>query len=409
MLTYLHIAIGGAIGSVARAWVTNVMVQLAGAEFPWGTILINITGSFVIGLFGALTAADGRFQVPVDIRTFVMVGICGGYTTFSSFSLQTLDLMRDGKPIAALANVGFSVLLCLLAVAAGYKAALVVNNGAGVPVPQLKPAAQRSMGDVALAILDRPEAVTDALASAARLLPGGRIQALAVKTPPVPELMIADQPMTAATEQRLREKEQSWAQVVRAKVEGWTSPGAGAKAKFVDFIEEEGEIGHLVAQYGRRSNVIVTPGGWETARARHALHAALFDTSRPVLVAPPRSAAGDFGRSIAVAWKDDLSATKALLAAMPLLARADAVHVLLARVDKPAAPPILAEHGVAAKAHAVEGQGPIGALLLQKAHELGADLIVMGAYAHGEWREALLGGVTRYMLDHADLPLFMRH
>ena len=72
-------------------------------------------------------------------------------------------------------------------------------------------------------------------------------------------------------------------------------------------------------------------------------------------------------------------------------------------------PPILEKHGIPAEVHAVDGHGPVGEQLLQKAHELGADLIVMGAYAHGEWREALLGGVTRYMLDHADLPLLMRH
>jgi len=73
-------------------------------------------------------------------------------------------------------------------------------------------------------------------------------------------------------------------------------------------------------------------------------------------------------------------------------------------------PPILEEHGISAIAHAVpEHDGPVGAQLLKLAHELGADLLVMGAYAHGEWREALLGGVTRYVLDHADLPVFMRH
>ncbi len=76
-------------------------------QFPWGTILINIVGSFIIGFFGALTASDSRLQVHADARAFVMVGICGGYTTFSSFSLQTLDLFRDGKPGAAVANIAF--------------------------------------------------------------------------------------------------------------------------------------------------------------------------------------------------------------------------------------------------------------------------------------------------------------
>ena len=78
MLTYFYIALGGAIGSVVRAWTTNVMVRVVGANFPWGTILINVAGSFIIGFFGALTASDGRLQVHADARAFVMIGICGG-------------------------------------------------------------------------------------------------------------------------------------------------------------------------------------------------------------------------------------------------------------------------------------------------------------------------------------------
>ncbi len=95
---------------------------------------------------------------------------------------------------------------------------------------------------------------------------------------------------------------------------------------------------------------------------------------------------------------------------MPILAKAEAVHVLRARVDEAVVPAILEEHGILAQAHAVpRHDGPVGAQLLKFAHELGADLLVMGAYAHGEWREALPGGVTRYMLGHADLPVLMRH
>ncbi len=192
MLTYFYIALGGALGSVARAWTTNAMVRIVGPHFPWGTILINVTGSFIIGFFGALTASDSRFPVHADARAFVMIGICGGYTTFSSFSLQTLDLLRDGKPGAAVANVAISLILCLLAVTAGYTTAMSVN-GAPARTASYK---SKTMGEVVLAILDRPEAVSSVLSSAARLLQygrGGRIEALAVRTPPVAELMVADQ------------------------------------------------------------------------------------------------------------------------------------------------------------------------------------------------------------------------
>lgn len=412
MLTYFYIALGGALGSVARAWTTNAMVRLVGPHFPWGTILINVAGSFIIGFFGALTASDGRFQVHADARAFVMVGICGGYTTFSSFSLQTLDLLRDGKPGAAFANVALSLILCLLAVTAGYASAMALNNGPARSEAYEAPAApkQKAGQRVALAVLDRPETVESVLACAARLLGyggGGRIEALAVRTPPIAEIMVADQALTPAEEESRRAGELEWAAAVRARASRWTHPGA--KGVPSGFVETEGDIAHIVAGRGRRSDAIVIAGcAPRSARTRDALHAALFDTSRTVLIAPPDSK-GQFGRVVAVAWKDDSRAPKAVLAAMPILAAAEAVHLLRARVDEAAVPPILAEHGIAAEAHAVEGDGPVGAQLLRKAHELGADMIVMGAYAHGEWREALLGGVTRYMLDHADLPLLMRH
>ncbi len=410
MLTYLYIALGGAIGSVARAWTTNVMVRMVGANFPWGTILINMVGSFIIGFFGALTASDSRFQVHADARAFVMIGICGGYTTFSSFSLQTLDLFRDGKPGAAVANIGLSVIFCLVAVSAGYASAMAFNNGAArtEAYKAPKPARGKGMGGVALAVLDSPDTVGSVLSSAAKLLsfgPGGRIEALAVRTPPIAKIMLADQSMSAMDEERSRAEEQVWADAVKTKVERWDSANPTAPA---DFIDVEGDAGCIVAERGRRSDVVVIPRRAASPRAREALHAAIFDTSRAVLIAPPECT-GDFGRVVAVAWKDDVRAPKAVLAAMPILAKAEAVHILRAKAEEAGVPPILDEHDVPIQAHAVDGHGPVGALLLQKAHELGADLIVMGAYARGEQREALLGGVTRYMLDHADLPLLMRH
>ena len=292
MLTYFYIALGGALGSVARAWTTNVMVRMAGANFPWGTILINVVGSFIIGFFGALTASDGRFQVHADARAFVMIGICGGYTTFSSFSLQTLDLFRDGKPGAAFANIGLSVILCLIAVSAGYASAMAFNNGSArtETYQAPKPAGARVMGEVALAVLDRPETVGSVLSSAARLLhygAGGRIEALAVRTPPVAEIMLADQSMSPAEEERFRTQEHDWANAVKATVSRWEP--SRAKGIQADFIEAEGDIGHIVAERGRRSDVVVVPGGEQTQRSRDALHAAIFDTSRAVL-SPRRNA-----------------------------------------------------------------------------------------------------------------------
>jgi CrcB protein len=119
-LTYLLVALGGAIGSVARAWVGVTAVRLVGASFPWGTMVINVVGSLVIGMVAATALSPTRTLFTQEVRIFLMVGFCGGFTTFSSFSLQTFELLREGRPAAALANVALSVVLCIVATAAGY-------------------------------------------------------------------------------------------------------------------------------------------------------------------------------------------------------------------------------------------------------------------------------------------------
>lgn len=128
MQATLFVAIGGALGSVARYWIGLLLLPIS-RDLPWGTILINIVGSFVISFFGVLTLTSGRFAMPELWRLAVMVGICGGFTTFSSFSLQTLDLLRAGQPGRALLNIGLSVILCLIAVWLGFIAAERINSG----------------------------------------------------------------------------------------------------------------------------------------------------------------------------------------------------------------------------------------------------------------------------------------
>ncbi|TGD92275.1 fluoride efflux transporter CrcB [Methylobacterium nonmethylotrophicum] len=131
----LVVILGGAIGTFLRYLVSLVALPIS-RELPWGTIIINISGSFVIGLFGTLTLVSGRFPVAENWRLFVMIGLCGGYTTFSSFSLQTLDLLRSGATMRAALNIGLSVLLCIAAVALGHWIAAQLNGGA-VAVAQL--------------------------------------------------------------------------------------------------------------------------------------------------------------------------------------------------------------------------------------------------------------------------------
>jgi CrcB protein len=126
-LTYVWIALGSAIGGMARYACSSLVAGWIGETFPFGTLLVNVLGSFVIGFFAALTGPDGRLLVAPDARQFVMVGLCGGYTTFSSFSLQTLALLRGGDVSGAAWNIAASVGLCMLAVWLGALAAGALN------------------------------------------------------------------------------------------------------------------------------------------------------------------------------------------------------------------------------------------------------------------------------------------
>jgi CrcB protein len=116
LISYVWVAAGGALGSVARFALASAFGQAVGERFPWGTIAVNISGCFVIGAIAMSTSPVGRIPVSVDFRQFLMIGICGGYTTFSSFSLQTLTLLRSGAWAEAGANVAISVVACMLAV-----------------------------------------------------------------------------------------------------------------------------------------------------------------------------------------------------------------------------------------------------------------------------------------------------
>ena len=128
MLSYLYVGLGGALGSVARFWFSAMIANRYGASFPFGTLFVNVTGSFIIGVFAALSGPDGRIIVSPGARAFFMIGVCGGYTTFSSFSLQTLSLANEGEWLRAGANVLLSVFLCLVAVWLGTMTVSLINK-----------------------------------------------------------------------------------------------------------------------------------------------------------------------------------------------------------------------------------------------------------------------------------------
>lgn len=122
MRVVLFIALGSALGGVLRYWVSGAVGERLGETFPWGTIVVNIIGSALIGVVAAWVDS-ARVALPLEAREFLMIGLFGGFTTFSSFSLQTLRLVQDGDWTRAIANVLVSVILCLVAVVLGYKLA----------------------------------------------------------------------------------------------------------------------------------------------------------------------------------------------------------------------------------------------------------------------------------------------
>jgi len=124
----LLVMAGGALGTGARFALSGMVAAGFGETFPWGTLIINVTGSFLIGFFFTLTAPDGRVMVSGGTRQFVMTGFCGGYTTFSSFSLQTLNLIRDGEWLATGGNILGSVTLCMIGVWLGSITAAMINQ-----------------------------------------------------------------------------------------------------------------------------------------------------------------------------------------------------------------------------------------------------------------------------------------
>ncbi|MGH6865293.1 MAG: fluoride efflux transporter CrcB [Methyloceanibacter sp.] len=132
VILYFWIALGSALGGVARYWCTGMVARLFGETFPWGTLFVNVAGSFVIGIFATLTGPDGRIFAGSTARQFVMIGLLGGFTTFSSFSLQTLNLFTDGEWLQAGGNIVASVTLCLLAVWLGHVFALSFNIMKGI-------------------------------------------------------------------------------------------------------------------------------------------------------------------------------------------------------------------------------------------------------------------------------------
>ncbi len=124
MMATLWIALGSALGGIARHVLSTSVAERFGESFPWGTLVVNVLGSLLIGFLAGLSDPSSRLLVPPAARQFLIIGVMGGFTTFSSFSLQTLNLLRDGELFLASMNAVGSVILCVLAAAIGLVAAL---------------------------------------------------------------------------------------------------------------------------------------------------------------------------------------------------------------------------------------------------------------------------------------------
>jgi len=119
----IWVALGSVLGGTASFWLSGLVARRVGETFPWGTVVVNVSGAFLLGILAASAATHGIFA-GVGPWQFAAIGILGTYTTVSSFSLQTLALARDGEMLRAAGNIMLSLLLCLLAVAAGFAAGL---------------------------------------------------------------------------------------------------------------------------------------------------------------------------------------------------------------------------------------------------------------------------------------------
>jgi nucleotide-binding universal stress UspA family protein len=269
------------------------------------------------------------------------------------------------------------------------------------------------MADVILVVLRRPEMAETLMRGAQRmaiLMGGARLNVLAIREPIEISALAAEALIEeAGSIVRARQQEQRRIIALRSAFDSWL------ETSVVDacWAEATGNGLAILGERGSRADLIVAGQPLEDDRlARQAFSAALFGTDRPVLLVPPNSAV-TFGRCVAIAWRDEKRAISAVLPALRWLAGAEQVHVLVGVRDRSrglSIPPVLLEHEIPAELHVLPiGSEPFGQTLLDAAHRLSADMLVMGAYAHSPLRELILGGVTRYILDHANLPVLMRH
>lgn len=269
------------------------------------------------------------------------------------------------------------------------------------------------MPSVILAVLDHPRDAPGLLNAASCLgdLTGGAItNALIVRIPPRTTISVSEEVLTRQRESQIRAQEQARAATLTSVFDDWQR-NSGSTAHLIDV---EAVAAEVVAGRGRGADFVVIgrPAHRDYGTSSQAITTALFETDRPVLVVPP-GYSKSFGRRIAVAWRDDSRTIRAVLATMRCLDHAERLFVLAGQREgapRPQMPEVVVEHRVPAELFVLPiGRHAFGEVLLGKAHELDADMIVMGAYARDPVSRLVLGGLTKFMLTNSDLPLLMRH
>jgi nucleotide-binding universal stress UspA family protein len=265
---------------------------------------------------------------------------------------------------------------------------------------------------IAPAELETALGLFEAARTVARKMQPTRIDILMVRRPPIALIVPTDEVLGPEQFMLLREQEAERAAELRQVFDGWAASG-GAAGLDCHWIDVESMPSEEIAHRSDKADLILVgrPSSRSGDAAYQTVRAALFDSHRPVLVIPPGPPAA-FGRRIAIAWKDDGRAVKALIPALRYFGGAEDIRVVAGYRDKEptAVPEPIAARGVDAQLYTLLiGAEPFGQMLLAKLDEIGADLLIMGAYAHSPLHEMLLGGVTRYVLAHAKIPVLMRH
>ncbi|HWB49087.1 MAG TPA: universal stress protein [Stellaceae bacterium] len=274
------------------------------------------------------------------------------------------------------------------------------------------------MHRLVLVIANRPAAVSACLCAAreaADVLAGAHVETLFIRTDPASAILPSEEVLTERREAEISRWNTERADRVREAYDAWLeSCDTETQARFHWTIVES-TIEREVRERGAEADLIVLaqPALSRDFYGAQILRTAVLESDRPVLVMP-RQGPTTLGRSVAILWDDQRSTTKAVLNALPLLAKASHLMLLSPQHDNGempfAEPRLLVSHDLHADIRVVDWPSHgAGASILSYAHQLGADLLVMGAYARHPLVELLTGGLTRYMSRQSDLPILMRH